>query len=141
MESSMKPSTYARGALIAAVAAAAAVLGAGSATAGPSHSLSGAECFSSTDWQGWKAPSESVLYLRVRMHDIYRVDLSGGSNMLTWPGTHLINEVRGSNRVCSAIDLDLSVGDESGFVTHLIPQSIRKLSAEEVAAIPKKDLP
>jgi hypothetical protein len=135
----MKPSTFARGALIAATAAA--TLAAGAAAAGPRQSLAANECFSSTDWQGWKAPSANVLYLRVRMHDIYQVDLSGGSNMLTWPGAHLINVVQGSSRVCSAIDLDLSVGDESGFVTRLIPSSIRKLSPQEVAAIPRKDLP
>ena len=134
----MKPTTFLRAALIAG--AAVATLGAGSAMAGSGQSLSGRDCFSTSDWQGWSSPAPDILYLRVRIHDIYEVRLSGGSHQLQYPGAHLINEVRGSNRVCSAIDLDLSVGD-NGFVQKLIPQSIRKLSPEEAAAIPKKFRP
>lgn len=97
-------------------------------------------CFHHSDWDGWSAPNANQLYLRVN-RDVYQVDLSAGSNQLTWGSSHLISTVRGVDTVCSAIDLDLAVSDSSGFSTPLIAKSIRKLTLEEVAAIPKKDLP
>ena len=135
----MKPSTIVRAALIGAAALS---LGAVPAFADPGRAPAApSQCFQTTEWQGWSSPSPTVLYLRVRMHDVYRVDLSAGSSELQWKSNHLISQVRGSTLVCSAIDLDLAVSDGNGFVSPLIAKSIRKLSPEEVAAIPKKDLP
>ncbi|HEY2658753.1 MAG TPA: hypothetical protein VGI79_03460 [Caulobacteraceae bacterium] len=99
------------------------------------------KCFYLSDWQGWSSPSPNVLYLRVRMHDIYRVDLSAGSSLLQAPAVHLVNKVRGSDSVCWPIDLDLSVSDGMGMRMPLIASSITKLSTEEIAAIPKKYQP
>jgi len=100
-------------------------------------------CFRSSDWEGWKAPNENTLYLKVRMHDIYRVDLSAGSPALKWPSTHLVNVLHGSDLICSPLDLQLSVADSGGggFHTFLIAKAITKLTPEEAAAIPKKDQP
>lgn len=126
----------------AAVVAAALALGAGSASAAPYPGPANmSPCFRTTDWQGWRAPSPDVLYLRVRMHDVYQVDLSASAPELMWPTNHLVSRVRGSPMVCSAIDLDLAVADTNGFSSPLFPKSIRKLTAEEVAAIPKKYRP
>ena len=126
-----------------AIAAAALSLGAVPALAEPAHAghLSNNQCFQTTDWQGWHAISPTVMYMRVHMHDIYQVDFSVGSSQLMWSTNHLINQVRGSDLVCSPIDLDLSVSDGNGFVQPLIAKSIRKLTPEEIAAIPRKDLP
>lgn len=97
-------------------------------------------CFSLSDWRGWSSPSRDVLYMKVRNRDVYRVDLSYGSNQLQWPGTHIVNVVRGSDRVCAPLDLDLQVSD--GFMaTPIRAKSITKLTPEEIAAIPKKDRP
>jgi len=116
-----------------------------------------APCFFITQWQGWKAPNPNTLYLGVNMHDVYRVDLSAGSPELMWPAVHLISDVRGSNSICSAIDLQLSVAQDnggsgfrtngvgfangSGFRVPLIARKLTKLTPEEVAAIPKKYRP
>ena len=98
-------------------------------------------CFFTTQWQGWKAPDENTLYLGVNMHDVYKVELSAGSPRLMWPDAHLVSIVRGSSSICTALDLDLKVADSNGFPTGLIAKSMRKLSKEEVAAIPRKFLP
>lgn len=98
-------------------------------------------CFFITQWQGWKSPSENVLYLGVNMHDVYRVDLSAGSSMLQYGDVHLISEVRGSSSICSALDLQLSVADTGGMRVPLIASKLTKLTPEEVAAIPKKYRP
>jgi hypothetical protein len=100
-------------------------------------------CFpAGTAWQNWSAaPGGDVLYLRVYINDIYRVDLTPGSHVYKSPGYFLVNEVRGSGWLCSAIDLDLTLASDYGFRKPLIATSMRKLTPAEVAAIPKKDLP
>jgi hypothetical protein len=97
-------------------------------------------CFFSRDWNGWKSPDEKTIYIRVHISDIWRVDLEHGSSLLTWPSSHLIHEVHGTDSVCTPLDLDLKVADD-GFVTPLFVKAVTRLTKEEVALIPKKDLP
>ncbi len=116
----------------------------GAATAAPTDIKPARhDCFRSSQWSGWHAPDASTVYLRVNLRDIYRLDLNSPSQQLTWPGSHLVNDVRGPDSVCTPIDLDLSVADNSfsGFKDHLFIKAITKLTPEQVAAIPKKDLP
>ncbi len=132
-----------RSLLTGLIAAAIAVGGAGAAAAdsqkgGPAANL---PCFFVNQWQGWSAPSDDVIYLKVNNRDIYRVDLSAGSSMLRSPGVHLVSLVRGSDSVCSAIDLQLYVSDGHGFREPLIARSLTKLTPDEVAAIPPKFRP
>lgn len=123
--------------LLAAIAA----LGlAGAAHADAPPAKPKAPCFFSRDWMGWRSPDKNTIYIRVRVNEIYKIDLSYGSSLLTWPDSHLINEIRGSDSICSPIDLDLKVA-EDGIVEPLFIKSISKLTPEEVAAIPKKYLP
>ncbi len=99
-------------------------------------------CFASSRWQGWSAPGNGdFLYLRVGMHEIYRVDLTPGSHVRKDGDRFLINRVRGSDWICSALDLDLTLSDHQGFREPLIARALRKLTPEEAAAIPRKDLP
>ena len=125
------------GILMAAVA----VLGlAGAAHADAPAAKPQPSCFRSRDWAGWRAPNKDTIYFRVNVKDIYQVDLSSGSQLLTWPDSHLINEIRGVDSVCSPIDLDLKVANDH-IVIPLFIKAITKLTPEQVAAIPKKDLP
>jgi len=125
-----------RGGLLAGVAAA--LIG-GQAVAATDNPRT--PCFYITQWQGWKAPDPSTLYLGVNQHDVYKVELSAGSPQLLWPDAHLISLVQGSNSICSAIDLQLAVADTGGFRQPLIARKLTKLTPEEVAAIPKKFRP
>jgi hypothetical protein len=99
-------------------------------------------CFFTSSWRGWSSPSPDVLLLRVNMRDVYRVQLvGGGSSSLNHAGYFLVNQVRGPNTICSALDLDLAVADHHGFYQPLIARSLTKLTPAEVAAIPKKYRP
>jgi hypothetical protein len=99
-------------------------------------------CFASSNWSGWSAVDDGdALYLRVSNNDIYRVELTPGSHVRERAGQFLVSEVRGSNYICSALDLDLKLADQFGFRRPLFPQSLRRLTAEEVAAIPREDRP
>jgi len=103
---------------------------------------SGHDCFRTNSWDGWSAPGAGdVLYLRVDRHDVFRVDLSPGTHVRKEPGRFLVNRVRGSNWICSPLDLDLTLSDHSRFQEALIARSLRKLTPAEIAAIPRKDLP
>jgi hypothetical protein len=103
--------------------------------------VAGSDCFSSTQWKGWSSPVDDVVYLRVG-RDVWRVDLVPGSGRgLDSAGQFLVSEVRGSNRICTANDLELSIASPGGFRTPLFPRTLRKLSAEEVAALPPGSLP
>jgi hypothetical protein len=126
------------GIVIAAVAA----LGlAGVARADAPAAKPKSSCFRSRDWSGWRAPNKETIYFRINVKDIYQVDLeAGGSTLLTWPDSHLINEIHGVDSVCSPIDLDLKVSSDH-IVIPLFVKSITKLTPEQVAAIPKKYLP
>jgi hypothetical protein len=98
---------------------------------------SGSDCFSSTQWRGWSSPADDVIYLRVGSNDVWRVDLAPGSGRnLDRGGDFLVSEVRGSNRICTANDLDLAIASTTGFRTPLFPRSLRKLTPAEVAALP-----
>ena len=115
-------------------------LGALPVAAAPDHARN--PCFFITQWQGWKADGPNTIYLRVNLRDIYRADLSAGSSQLTWPGTyHLVSRVEGSESICTALDLRLAVADSYGFYQPLIVRSLVKLTPEQIAALPRKDLP
>jgi hypothetical protein len=111
------------------------------ATAAPERNADRA-CFASNSWDGWSAPGDGdFLYLRVGLHDVYRVDLTPGTRVRKDADNFLVSQVRGSNWICSHLDLDLSLSDHHGFRQPLIARSLRKLTPAEVAAIPRKDRP
>jgi hypothetical protein len=98
-------------------------------------------CFSYSQWGGWTSPSPDVLLIGVNRRDVYRADLGAKAYGLKSPGNFLVSQVRGGNQVCSAIDLDLRVGDSMGYREPLFIKSLRPLTPEEAAALPKKDDP
>jgi hypothetical protein len=125
--------------LTAALALTLVATAAGATSPAPQHQ----SCFPAGGaWTNWSAaPNGDVLYLRVHINDIYQVDLTPGSRVYKSPGYFLVNVVRGSGWICSAIDLDLTLSSDYGFRKPLIATSMRKLTPAEIAAIPKKYLP
>ena len=99
-------------------------------------------CFLSRDWEGWKSPNPTSIYLRVGINKIYLIELTAPSSQLQWSDTHLVSKIRGSDWICNPIDLDLQVSDDHGaFREPLFVKSLTRLTPEQIAAIPKKDLP
>jgi hypothetical protein len=124
-----------------AAAVAIAGLAATAAQAAPTTGAS-RDCFLGRDWESWTTTGDGdALLIRVNLHDIYRVELTPGSHVRKDPDRFLINKERGSNWICSPLDLDLQLSDHSGFRQPLIARSIRKLTPQEIAAIPKKERP
>jgi hypothetical protein len=99
-------------------------------------------CFSGRDFENWKAPDAKTIYIRVRMHDYYRLDLSGSCPALLWPDSHLITKFHGTDTVCSGLDWDLQVSQGMHSIAEpCIVKSMTALTPDEVAAIPKKFKP
>ncbi len=99
-------------------------------------------CFFANQFESWKAPDAKTIYIRVRMHDYYRLDLVSSCPMLLWPSSHLITEFHGSDTICSALDWDLKVSQGThGSIEPCIVKTMTALTSDEVAAIPKKFKP
>lgn len=127
---------------LAATVAALALAPLAHAATEPAPAKTGGSCFASNTWNGWKTTNNGdALLLRINNRDIYRVDLTPGTHAYRGADQFLVNQVRGSNFICSALDLDLTLADHNGFRQPLIATSLRKLSPAEIAAIPRKDLP
>ncbi len=99
-------------------------------------------CFLSSDWDGWRSPSPTVIYLRVGVNNIYRLDLAAPSYELQDADVHLISKVRGSDWICAPVDFDLRLADDHGVLREpLFVKSMTKLTPEEARAIPPKFRP
>lgn len=100
----------------------------------------GRDCFNSTNWRGWSpAPEGDALYLRMDGGDVFLVEVNG--RVRRHAGEFLVNQVRGSSWICSPLDLQLTISDDNGFSRPVIATGLRKLTPEEVAAIPPEDRP
>ncbi len=103
--------------------------------------LASADCFSTAQWQGWSSPAEDVIYLKVRPHKVYRLDLLSAGSRLDSGGRFLVSEIHGSSRICSANDLQLWIADDIGFKTPLFPKALTMLTPEEVEKLAPADRP
>src|SRR5579875_1276783 len=101
------------------------------------------QCFRSEDYQGFRAINDHAFNMRVNVNDYYRIELEGSCPTLTYPDATLITQVRGSDMICGPLDWDLRVRQSvpGGIATPCIVKSQRKLTPEEVAAIPPKQKP
>jgi hypothetical protein len=100
-------------------------------------------CFYINQFNGWRAPDDKTIFIRVNLDRYYRLDLSGTCAMLKFADSHLITKTRGPDTVCSAVDWDLSVAQSSpGSIPEpCIVKTMTLLSPAEVAAIPPKYKP
>jgi len=108
------------------------------ATAAADPNAKPPQCFESHNWQGWTAsPDAKTMYIKVMMHDVYRLDLVGSCPTLLIPNAHLVTVFRGPTQVCSAVDLDMKVSD-GGIATPCLVDKITPMSPAEVKALPAK---
>lgn len=99
-------------------------------------------CFNVTDFDSWRAADANTVYIKARVNNYYRLDMSNACPELLWPDTHLIMNVRGPTQICSAIDWDLRVSSGiHGIPTPCIVKAMTPLTPDQAAAIPKKFKP
>jgi hypothetical protein len=97
------------------------------------------KCFFANQFEGWKAPDDKTLFIRVTPHRYFRLDLAGTCSSITFPGSHLVTVFHGSDAVCTALDWDLKVVQSPhGIAEACIVKSMKELTPEEAAAIPPR---
>ena len=116
------------------------------ATAGPRDSGAGdakpaRQCFSASRIANWARASDSVVNLRVAGGGYYQVALAGqclkavSANQVT-----MTFKTDSGDDVCAPLDLDVVVSNGGVPITCGV-DSLRRLSPEEVAALPSKQKP
>ncbi|MDR3514101.1 MAG: DUF6491 family protein [Caulobacteraceae bacterium] len=129
-------------ALAGAVLAPAAVLAqpaAPSAPAKPADKQAG-QCFYANNVNGFNAPDNRTVYIRVGVRDVYRLDLMSDCLNLTFRQSLGLRSTPGSSWICSPLDVEV-VYHDVGMRQRCPVTAIHKLTPAEVEALPKKDRP
>jgi Family of unknown function (DUF6491) len=99
-------------------------------------------CFWTSRIENFAAVDEQNLYLRVGIHDVYRAKLFSNCFDIDWVH-HLALISRGSSLICEGpnLDVDVIVRDVAAGRQRCAVTDIRKLTPDEVAALPKDARP
>jgi hypothetical protein len=116
---------------------------AGAASLAQAETPRGSSCIDSRQLQDWKSPSPNVIYYRVHKNQVFRLDLSSGSNQLQYSDVHLFsNHLTPSPWICTPADWNLRVTDDHHtFTEPLIVSAITQLTPDEIDAIPPQFRP
>ncbi len=115
---------------------------AASAQAQDDHGKKGGDaCFYSRDISSWAPVDRSTINIRVHASDVYQLKLLGDCPNIDWvEGIGL--QRRGSPWICSGLDAEILAPQPGGGIPlHCPVTSIRKLSKDEAAALPRKQHP
>ena len=126
------------------LACAAALLSPSAATAAgaaPNSTPSTRSCFSSGQISSFAASGDQVLNLRVGVRDYYQLKLVGRCLELPWTQVIGLQTRGGSDFVCSGLDVTVIVPRPGGGHERCMATDLRKLTPEEVNALPPKEKP
>jgi hypothetical protein len=95
-------------------------------------------CFWTREINNFAATDDRTLYLRVGVRDVYQVNLFSPCLDIAW-AHHLAIRSRGSSVICEGSNLDAEVIAPETGIGHQRCQvtTVRKLTPEEAAALPK----
>ena len=109
-------------------------------TLAAAKSDAGRSCFYAKNVSSWSAAGRETLNLRVGVNDYYQVKLLGVCPDIDWTQTIGL-ESRGSDWICSGLDVTVIVPRTTIGPQRCQATSLHKLTAAEVAALPKKEKP
>lgn len=96
-------------------------------------------CFWAHSVSGFAASDERTVNLRVGVKDIYQLEMLGPCHDVDWANAIGIKS-RGSDHICSGLDADIISPTTLG-PRRCQVKSVRKLTTEEIAALPKRGRP
>ena len=130
---------------ITLTAAAAALMSIGAAAPGAAKSpLEGAEkpkrqCFWTSQINGFASDDDRIVNVRVGVKDVYQFEMFGRCHEIDWQNKIALVS-RGGSSICTGMDADIvtptSIGPQRCPV-----RAVRKLTPEEVKALPKRAKP
>jgi len=100
------------------------------------------DCFDADNISGFTAPDEKTVYVRATRSRVYELQVLGSCPNLDWTHTIGLRTRGGSARVCTGMDVDLVVPQDSrmGRLSCAV-RTMRRLSPEEIEALPKGERP
>ena len=116
------------------------LLASAAASSAQTPSATGAQCFRTRDWSGWRAPDTSKMYIRVGPQRVYQVDFAGGCTGLTDPLAKVVTQST-TGTICGPLDLNIKVTNTGGFSNSCIASKITPLTTTETAALSKNLTP
>ncbi|MEI6438559.1 MAG: DUF6491 family protein [Alphaproteobacteria bacterium] len=125
--------------LLALVAATSLAVPVMAAPANPAPKTSTRTCFRANDVENFSAPDDRTVYVRVNRKDVFRLDLFSPCPDVDW-AWEIALESRGSSWICSALDATVITKTPIGPQKCQV-KKLTKLSAEELAALPKRSRP
>jgi hypothetical protein len=125
-------------------AAVAALLTMGAAASTPAFAKSPAQpsknqCFFTRNADGFAAPDDKTLYVRVGVRDVYQFEMFGTCLDMDW-SQKIALVSRASSSICTGMDADVVTRSPIG-PQRCPVRSVRKLTPEEVKALPPKARP
>jgi hypothetical protein len=96
-------------------------------------------CFYARNISSWAPQDDTTVNLRVNVNDYYQLKLLGPCNDINWDEAIGL-EHRGTSWICDGLDAVIVTSGRSG-PRRCPATSVRKLTKEEVAALPKKAKP
>ncbi len=115
-------------------AAAAAVL------ASPAAAKDEQACFLRRDVQGFSAPNDHTVYLRVGISQVFRLDLMNECQDLSFRQSFGLEDQPSTPWVCSPLEATV-VYRETGINQRCPVKAIHRLTPVEITAMPKRDRP
>jgi hypothetical protein len=98
-------------------------------------------CFNARFINGFTAPDEETVYVRVGVRDVYRLKLFAPCLNVDWSMAVALKSRTGSDWICRGMDAELIVPNRGMGPQRCPVTEVRKLTPEEVAALPKKARP
>lgn len=98
-------------------------------------------CFNVRMINGFNAPDESTVYIRVSVNEIWRLKLFAPCPNVNWDQRIALQNRSGSSFICDAMDAELLVHDPAMGLQRCPISELHKLTPAEAAALPKKSRP
>jgi len=106
----------------------------------PAAQKSDEACFWARNVNGFNAPDEETVYIRVGVSDIYRLDLMYACSGLTFRQDIGLERQPADAFICSPLEATVVYRD-AGIPQRCPVTAIHKLTKDEAAALPKKFRP
>lgn len=100
------------------------------------------QCFWARNVTSFAAPDDHTVYVKVNQHDVWRMDLMIACPDVDWNQRVALQSSHGAGgSICSPLDAEI-ISHAAGIGHQRCPvKAIRKLNADEIAALPKKAKP
>jgi hypothetical protein len=98
-------------------------------------------CFNVRMINGFNAPDESTVYIRVGVNETWRLTLFAPCPNVNWDQRIALQNRSGGSFICNALDAELLVHAPGLGLQRCPVTDLRKLTPAEAAALPKKNRP